>query len=134
MVAVQLMPARPALPVAPHLGGKRNLAKRVIERLRWPELLRRYDRLGTLFYLDPPYWGCETDYGAGMFGREEFAQMAEAMPALQGQFLLSLNDRPEVRALFKGCAIEAVGTSYRISGDATPAAELLISKRRKRGS
>lgn len=111
-----------------------RLAGVVIERLRWPELLRRYDRPGTLFYLDPPYWGCETDYGAGMFGREEFAHLAEALPALQGQFLLSLNDRPEVRALFKGCAIEAVSATYRISGAATAAGELLISKRPKRTS
>ena len=29
-----LIAARPAAPVAPYLGGKRNLAKRIIERLQ----------------------------------------------------------------------------------------------------
>ncbi|NJR20670.1 MAG: DNA adenine methylase [Hyphomonadaceae bacterium] len=28
----------------------------------------RYDRIATLFYLDPPYWGCEGDYGKNLFG------------------------------------------------------------------
>jgi DNA adenine methylase len=43
-----------------------RLASVVIECLPYQELLPRYDRAGTLFYLDPPYWGVEGDYGAGV--------------------------------------------------------------------
>jgi len=32
-----------------------------IEQLGYGEFLRRYDRAGMLFYLDPPYWRCEKD-------------------------------------------------------------------------
>jgi DNA adenine methylase len=39
----------------------------VFESLDWSELIRRYDTADTLFYLDPPYHGGETDYGKGMF-------------------------------------------------------------------
>lgn len=46
-----------------------RLAGVVIERLPWDRLIARYDRPETLFYLDPPYWGNEADYGAGVFGR-----------------------------------------------------------------
>ena len=35
----------------------------VVEQLGYADFIRRYDRDGALFYLDPPYWGCETDYG-----------------------------------------------------------------------
>ena len=35
-----------------------RLAGVTIERLPYAEMIRRYDREGTLFYLDPPYWGC----------------------------------------------------------------------------
>ncbi len=35
----------------------------VIECLPYADVIRRYDRPGTLFYLDPPYWGNESDYG-----------------------------------------------------------------------
>src|SRR5690606_23197362 len=45
-----------------------RLAAVTIERLPWGEFVGRYDGAGTLFYLDPPYFGCEGDYGPGMFG------------------------------------------------------------------
>lgn len=39
----------------------------VIENLDWRAFIERYDTPATLFYLDPPYWGNEGDYGAGLF-------------------------------------------------------------------
>jgi DNA adenine methylase len=105
----------------------------VIERLAWSELLARYDRPGTLFYLDPPYWGCEGDYGKELFGRGQFELMAEQLAGLQGNWLLSLNDVPEVRRIFGRFRIEGVETSYSIAGggrrDGGRVAEVLISPR-----
>lgn len=86
----------------------------VIECLDYAEFIRRYDGPGTLFYLDPPYWGCEGDYGKAMFSREEFARMAEQLAGIKGRFVLSLNDMPEVREVFAGFSIEAVETTYSI--------------------
>lgn len=102
----------------------------VIERLPWAEFIARYDRAGTLFYLDPPYHGCEGDYGKGMFGREEFEQMAQVLRGISGRFILSLNDRPEVRRIFAGFDIEAVGVRYTIGGQAKAMTgrEVIISK------
>jgi DNA adenine methylase len=88
----------------------------VIECLPWADFIGRYDAPGALFYLDPPYWGCEGDYGKGVFGRDEFGIMAEALRGLQGRFILSLNDLPEVRETFAGFAIEEVETTYTIAG------------------
>lgn len=101
----------------------------VIECLPYAEVLRRYDRPGTLFYLDPPYWGSEGDYGAGMFSRDDFERLADQLAGLQGQFLLSLNDRPEVRKVFARFEIEGVQTTYSIAGAGrgrAKAAEVLI--------
>jgi len=95
-----------------------RLSAVVIERLPWAEFIARYDRPGTLFYLDPPYHGCEGDYGKGMFGREEFEQMAQVLRGISGRFILSLNDRPEVRRIFAGFEIEEVGVRYTIGGQA----------------
>jgi DNA adenine methylase len=98
----------------------------VIECLPWRELLRRYDRPETLFYLDPPYWGCEGDYGPGMFGRDEF----EALAGLRGRWLLSLNDVPEVRRVFGRFRCDRVETTYGISREASArgkVGEILIS-------
>ncbi len=106
-----------------------RLAGVVIERLPFDRFIERYDRPGTLFYLDPPYWGCEDDYGSGMFAREDFGRLAEQLAGIKGRFILSINDRPEVRELFGSFEIEPVSLFYRLSGKATEAAELIISNR-----
>lgn len=106
-----------------------RMAGVVIERLPWSDFVSRYDRPGTLFYLDPPYYGNEADYGKAMFDRCEFAAMAKQLGALKGRFILSLNDRPEVREIFAAFSMEAVQTTYTISaGPASKkAGELIIS-------
>ncbi|RVU03942.1 DNA adenine methylase [Novosphingobium umbonatum] len=106
-----------------------RLAGVVIERLPWADFIDRYDRETTLFYLDPPYFACERDYGDGMFAREEFSQMAERLRRIKGRFILSLNDRPEVREIFAGFDIEEVGVRYTIGGQAKAkdAREVIIS-------
>jgi len=106
-----------------------RMAGVVIERMLWAAFIDRYDRPGTLFYLDPPYYGSENDYGRGMFCRDEFAVMADRLARLQGRFILSLNDRPEVRDIFSGFAIEAVRTTYTLDAknNAKAAGELIIT-------
>ncbi len=93
-----------------------RLARVTIEHLDYADFVRRYDRPGALFYLDPPYWGCETDYGRGLFERADFARLAEQLRGLQGRFLLTLNDTPEIRQVFDGFAIEEIRTTYTIGG------------------
>lgn len=106
-----------------------RLAGVIIENLRWQDFLARYDRPHTLFYLDPPYWGGEGDYGVGLFGRDEFAELATRLGDIKGRFILSINDRPEIRALFAGFSIEAVETTYSLpgGGNAQRAGELIIT-------
>lgn len=98
----------------------------VIENLDWLTFIDRYDRPGVLFYLDPPYWGNERDYGPGLFGREQFERMAERLRGLKGAFILSINDRPEVRSIFRDFPMTAVELAYTIGrGPATPAKEII---------
>jgi DNA adenine methylase len=104
-----------------------RLASVVIEQLPYAAFMKRYDRPGALFYLDPPYFGCETDYGNGMFSRPDFQRLADQLASIKGRFILSLNDRPEVWEIFDRFTIEAVDTSYRISGASQKVSEVLIS-------
>ncbi len=71
-----------------------------------------YDRAAALFYIDPPYFRCEDDYGKGMFARSDFEVLADILAALKGRFLLSLNDTPEVREIFAAFHIEAVESCF----------------------
>jgi len=87
----------------------------VIECLPFGEFIRRYDRTETLFYLDPPYWGCETDYGRDMFDREDFERLAAQLTGIEGRFLMSLNDVPGVRETFARFDIEAIETTYTVA-------------------
>lgn len=104
-----------------------RLAGVVIECLPWQEFISRYDRPGTLFFLDPPYWGGERDYGEGLFERDDYARLADALRHLQGRFIMTLNDVPAVRREFAGFTLVKAKVTYTVSkGAATPAAELLI--------
>lgn len=102
----------------------------VIECLPYGAFISRYDRAEALFYLDPPYWGSEGDYGKELFGREDFERLAGQLSGLQGRFLMSLNDVPGVREVFAGFRLEEVETSYTIArqpGARGKRGELLIS-------
>ena len=100
-----------------------------IERLPYRQLIERYDTAGTLFYLDPPYFGSEKDYGAGVFSATDFELLSGLLEDIEGRFILSINDTPEIRELFAGFMIEEVELNYRLSGKVTPARELIISGR-----
>lgn len=104
-----------------------RLAGVTIECLSWSSFIDRYDSEGTLFYLDPPYWGSESDYGEGVFSRADFVRLADRLAGISGRFVLSINDVPEVRDIFSRYRIEAVATRYTIRGGAgVDAAEALI--------
>lgn len=107
-----------------------RLAGVVIEQLPFDRFIARYDREGMLFYLDPPYWGCETDYGAEVFSRADFEVLAARLAATRGKFLLSLNDHPGVRECFGAFRIRSIETTYTIAsahGSGKRVGEVLIS-------
>ena len=99
-----------------------------VECLDWHTFIRRHDRTFSLFYVEPPYWGHETDYGHGIFERDDFERMAELLSSLKSNFILSLNDCSEVRDLFGYFTIEEVETRYSANARNTNrAGELLIA-------
>jgi DNA adenine methylase len=87
-----------------------RLARVQIESLPYEQVLEKYDRPTTLFYLDPPYWGPKL-YKFN-FTESDFLLLAERLAKLKGKFILSLNDRPEVRETFKNFRIEREEITY----------------------
>ncbi len=93
-----------------------RLSRVYIENMHYQKLIERFDRPETFFYIDPPYYGNENDYGEGIFGREDFARLRDVLAGIQGRFIMSINDVPEIRKLFKDYSIDEVTTSYKMPG------------------
>jgi DNA adenine methylase len=91
-----------------------RLAKVTVENLPYWKFIERYDRQHTLFYVDPPYFGCEDYYGEGLFSRDDFQRLRDLLACIEGRFLMSINDAPEIRELFCQFDIREVGTKYSI--------------------
>lgn len=92
----------------------RRLSPVTIERLPYADVIARYDTPDTLFYLDPPYWDCESDYGADVFGRSDFDRLVEQLAGIAGKFVLSINATDGARAAFERFRVDEVDVTYTI--------------------
>jgi DNA adenine methylase len=106
-----------------------RLARVTVENRHYADFIRSYDRPHTFFYVDPPYFNCEDYYGKGIFEREDFTRLRDQLAGIQGKFLLSLNDVPEIRDIFKDFEIREVGTKYSVGvqGRQKDVTELVIA-------
>lgn len=91
-----------------------RLSGAFIENMDWHQLMERYDRPHTLFYLDPPYWQTE-GYGVD-FGIEQYEKMALLLSKIKGKAIVSLNDHPDIRRIFAAFEIEIVPIKYTVGG------------------
>ncbi|MBB4199036.1 DNA methyltransferase [Rhodoblastus sphagnicola] len=106
-----------------------RLAGVTIECLDWAAFLSRWDRPRTLFFLDPPYFGTEDYYGKDLFDPAQHEHMAEALSRIEGRFILTINDLPETRRVYRRFKVEAVSLTYSApgSGRQQPAREIIVS-------
>ncbi len=88
-----------------------RLSTVIIENLDWQDCLERYDRTGTLFYLDPPYPGNGCNYVHNMRSWEEHHLLASRLKKAKAKWILSSYDIPEMRKLFPDHYIVAVQSS-----------------------
>jgi DNA adenine methylase len=84
----------------------------LIENLPYESVLKKYDRPMTFFYLDPPYFGAK--FYRHNFCNEDFEGLKVRLDSLKGRFLLSINDRPEIRQLFSAYKIEETALHYSL--------------------
>ena len=103
-----------------------RLSRTLVEHMDWYQCIERYDRLHTLFYCDPPYWGTE-GYGVD-FSMDNYGRMAALARSIKGKMVISVNDIPEMRQAFDGLNIQTVDISYnlKVSGPASQRKELVI--------
>lgn len=114
------------------LQACRRLQKVVIENKDFEKLIGQYDRPVSFFYCDPPYFNTEDYYDDVGFTKDDHIRLANALEKIEGKFLLSYNDCPEIRELYnrQGIFIESISRINNIAqrykgGSEYP--ELLIS-------
>ena len=106
---------------------KAKLKRTHILNIDFRNVIKKYDSPNALFYLDPPYsqavsrWG----YDYLLIKPEE---VYNAVKNIKGKFILSYNDNPDIRDLFKDFKVKTIKTTYELSGHRKPnIKELLIS-------
>ena len=87
-----------------------RLRNTIIENKDFEKLIGQYDRPISFFYCDPPYYNTEDYYDGGGFGKDDHERLANTLCNIQGKFLLSYNDCPEIRELYQrpGILIEGI--------------------------
>lgn len=78
-----------------------RMANVVVENQDFETLIKHYDRQDAFFYADPPYFSTEDMYAVG-FNWNDHVRLKDTLSKIQGKFLLSYNDCPEIRELYKG--------------------------------
>lgn len=78
-----------------------RMANVVVENQDFETLIKHYDRQDTFFYADPPYFSTEDMYAVG-FNWNDHVRLKDTLSKIQGKFLLSYNDCPEIKELYKG--------------------------------
>ena len=90
-----------------------RLAGVTIENLSWQEFIKRYDRPETFFYLDPPYY--KAPYYNYNLGLDDYIEMAKILATIESKFILSLNDHPDIREVFKAFTICPITLKYTVA-------------------
>ncbi len=101
-----------------------------IERLDWQRCIALYDAPDTLFFCDPPYIGGNVrSYAA--WSPAQVQQLRDVLHAIKGRWIVTLNDSPEVRAIFTGCRFTRIERSNGFRNDgktkATAYPEIIIT-------
>ena len=71
----------------------------------YKSVIKSNDSKDTYFYLDPPYESSKKLYAKSDFNYEE---LADVLSKVKGKFVLSLNDSPNIRNLFKQFKIRGI--------------------------
>jgi DNA adenine methylase len=72
----------------------------IIENLDWQDCVDRYDRQGTVMYIDPPYPGNGCNYSHNMRDWDAHKLLSERLSSAKCKWILSSYDKSEIRDLF----------------------------------
>ena len=89
----------------------KRLSTVIIENLDWQDCIERYDREGTVMYVDPPYPDNGCNYSHNMRDWDSHKALAERLSRARCKWILSSYNKPEIRELFARYFLTAVESS-----------------------
>jgi DNA adenine methylase len=89
---------------------KKYLSNATITNHDYKYVLKKYDSPTTFFYLDPPY----EDTNMYTHSTINYEEMKDILLHLKGYFLLSINDSPYIRNLFKDFHVHPIKVSTEL--------------------
>ncbi len=86
----------------------KRLSTVIIENLTWEACIDRYDRPGTVMYIDPPYPENKCNYVHNMRDWESHYKLMERLNKTRCKWIISSYDLPEIRELYAQYYISTV--------------------------
>jgi len=86
-------------------------------------VVKTYDSPTTFFFFDPPYEKTRSIYGYGEHKDFDFDKLREVLHNIKGTFLMTINDSPRMRELFKEFRIKTTNVYARWSRKTKRASE-----------
>ena len=105
---------------------KERLDNVIIKNTDYKKILNKYDSPNTLHYLDPPYESSKKLYKNSYI---DYNELEKIVRKLKGYVVISLNDSPTIRNIFKDyniVKIDEKGYSRRINQNFTERTDILI--------
>lgn len=99
----------------------------------YADIVKQYDGVHTFFFIDPPYEKTSKTAGYAQGAEFDFERLEGTLQHIKGKFLMTINDSPRIRQLFKGFTIKPVNVrtgwanqkQARVKG--APRKELIIT-------
>jgi DNA adenine methylase len=87
---------------------KERLKGVILRNQDYEKVMREFDSASTFFFCDPPYQ--ETSKGIGYAQQNEFdfERFAKVCKSMKGKVLITINDSPSLREMFKGFTIQPI--------------------------
>ncbi len=88
-------------------------------------MIHKYDSPTTFFFLDPPYENTDKsfEYADNDF---DFERLRDICNTIKGTFMLTLNDSPYIRKLFKDYVIKKINVIQNFQSNNPIRKELII--------
>lgn len=106
---------------------RERLERATVECDDFETIFDRYDRSGTCFFCDPPYYGSEDCYEVA-FDQADHERLVRALIEVEGAWLVTYNDCAWVRQHYSAFCCYAVTADYTVGkGKPRPGHQLIIT-------